>query len=99
MLPAASCLPALGVPHVAEVIANIRRPKDNINIRILQTMISGIPLSDPYFLWSFGPLNLVLTQILPGPQSTQKQWPLSQQKRYMGNDFGYFGSPGRYTIA
>ena len=40
-------------------------PKDHINIRILQTRVSGIPLilglgtemSDPMFMWSFGPLK------------------------------------------
>ena len=47
----------------------IRGPKDHINIRILQTMISGIPLvlglgtrmSDPYvYLVLWGPINLSL---------------------------------------
>ena len=51
-------------PVCAAIVAPVRGPKDHINIRILQTMISGIPLilslgtrmSDRYVYVAFGPL-------------------------------------------
>ena len=80
-------------PWTPKAVPMFRAPEDHINIRILQTRISGIP-QILMFMWSFGPLMLAPWTLKdPLGLSARQSWQ-SRTSESSGQEVGWLLSEG-----